>query len=54
MEPLKLDYVTENEMEDICGGWLLPAAVGALIGVALTQDLDDLASSFRAGYNAAG
>ena len=53
MESLKLDHLTENEIANVNGGWW-NLIVGALIGAALTQDLDSLAASFKEGYNDAG
>lgn len=50
MESLKLEHLTENEMKNANGGWHLVA--GALIGAALTQDLDDLGDAFMEGYEA--
>jgi len=51
MESFELDNLTKNEMENVNGGfWLLVA--GALIGAALTQDIDDLAAAGRKGWNA--
>lgn len=42
-----------KELREIDGGWLGAAVVGALIGMALTQDLDSLVDSFKEGYNRA-
>ena len=52
MESLKLHYLTENEMKNANGGIFASLVVGALIGAALTQDLDDLAAAGRKGWNA--
>ena len=53
MESLKLDHLTENEIVNVNGGWLVAAAVGALFGALITSDLDDLAAAGRAGWEAA-
>ena len=43
--------LNSNELKGIEGGWFIPALVGALIGVALTQDIDRLVDAFNEGYN---
>ena len=47
----EFETLNSNELKVIEGGWLIPALVGALIGVALTQDIDRLVDAFNEGYN---
>lgn len=57
MKSLKIkgvETLTQKELRCIGGGgWIVPAIVGALIGIALSQDLDKLAEAFNEGYNRA-
>jgi hypothetical protein len=40
------------EMQNVDGGfWWIPALVGVLVGILLTQDLDALGVAFEEGYN---
>lgn len=50
---INLDLVELNqvEMKEIEGGWW-QLIVGALIGAALTQDLDKLKEAYEVGYEA--
>lgn len=52
MDNLNVVELKQEELQKIDGG-IWPLIVGALIGVALTQDLDSLAGSFMEGYNQA-
>ena len=44
----------KNELEEIEGGFWAQAAgylIGALVGAALTQDLDSLGAAWNKGFN---
>ncbi len=53
-EKLDVQQLDSKETINVAGGivWM-PIVIGALIGVAMTQDIDDLAAAFKEGYNAA-
>ncbi len=52
LENLNLVELNAQEVQDTDGGlFWIPILIGAALGVALTQDLDDLADAFSAGYH---
>jgi len=52
LEKLNLVELNAQEVKETEGGFWGAIIVGALVGAALTQDLDSLKSAFMEGYNA--
>lgn len=52
LEKLNLVELNAQEVQETEGGFWGAIIVGALVGAALTQDLDRLKSAFMEGYNA--
>lgn len=52
LKTLGVQELDNREMVETDGGWV-GIVIGALIGVALTQDLDRLKEAYKTGYDAA-
>ena len=52
LEKLNLVELNAQELKETEGGFWPAIIIGALVGAALTQDLDNLGAAFNSGYNA--
>lgn len=53
LEKLKVEELKTEELVSVEGGSLIEIFVGALVGMALSQDIDSLIDSFKEGYGKA-
>ena len=51
LEKFNLVELNAHEVQETEGGFWPAIIIGALVGAALTQDLDNLSDAFNQGYN---